>query len=106
MDMLYLLTPVGLDIQLFRGRGCYPGSCLVLSEFGLIWATYIVTYFKFIVWSVEFVVPYHCLLAVQGHYKMTTSVGSGNVYNEPGKPSPLSVVAVAPMMGLVPVELE
>ena len=37
---------------------------------------------------------------------MTTNVGSGNVGDKPSQPTPLSVVAVDPMMGLDPVELE
>ena len=37
---------------------------------------------------------------------MITNVGSGNLGDEPGQPTLLSVAAVAPMMGLDLVELK
>ena len=35
IHMLYPLTPVGLDVQLLRGRGCYSLSCFM---FWYVWA--------------------------------------------------------------------
>ena len=37
---------------------------------------------------------------------MTTGVASGNVIDEPGQPTLMSVVTIASMMGFDPVELE
>ena len=37
MDMLYPFSPVGLDLQLLRVKGCYPVSRFVFGKFGLIW---------------------------------------------------------------------